>query len=136
MKKLVVIESPFAADNDADLARNKRYLQAAMRDCLLRGEAPYASHGLYTQEGVLDDTIPAERAMGIEAGFLWRQVADLTAVYDDLGISGGMAYGIEDALKRHTQVVYRTLGHHWDKNHDSLQQDTASEHPRQTHHQD
>ena len=51
----VIIESPFAGDVD----RNLRYARAAMRDCLLRGESPYASHLLYTQPGVLNDDIPA-----------------------------------------------------------------------------
>ncbi len=46
-----IIESPFAGD----VERNVRYARAAMRDCLMRRETPYASHLLYTQEGVLDD---------------------------------------------------------------------------------
>lgn len=50
----VIIESPYAGDVDANLT----YLRACLRDCLLRGEAPFASHGLYAQPGVLDDAIP------------------------------------------------------------------------------
>ena len=38
--RLVVVESPYAGDVEANLA----YLRRAMRDCLLRGEAPFASH--------------------------------------------------------------------------------------------
>jgi len=63
----VIIESPFAGKGETASERmfeeykNIRYLRACMRDCLLKGEAPFASHGLYTQEGVLDDTIPEER---------------------------------------------------------------------------
>ena len=53
----VIIESPYAGD----VERNVRYARAAMADCLKRGEAPFASHLLYTQEGVLDDDIPGER---------------------------------------------------------------------------
>lgn len=103
--KLVVIESPYAGDVELNLS----YLRAAMHDCLLRGEAPYASHALYTQEGVLDDDIPEERELGIRAGFAWRQVAEATVVYTDLGISRGMQYGIEDAEERGCPVEYRTL---------------------------
>ncbi len=103
--RLVVIESPFAGD----VEKNVRYARAAMRDSLLRGEAPYASHLLYTQEGVLDDLIPAEREHGIQAGFAWRQVAVATVVYTDLGISKGMQYGIDDAKKRGCPIEYRTL---------------------------
>ena len=89
----VIIESPFAGDRD----RNLRYLRAAMRDCLLHGEAPFASHALYTQPGVLDDDKPAERDHGIAAGFAWRHVAQATVVYVDLGTSRGMELGIEAA---------------------------------------
>ena len=43
MKK-VIVESPYAGDID----KNVRYVRACMRDCLLKGESPYASHALYT----------------------------------------------------------------------------------------
>lgn len=46
--KRVVIESPFAGDVELNL----RYLRACMHHCLKSGEAPYASHALYTQPGV------------------------------------------------------------------------------------
>jgi hypothetical protein len=107
----VVIESPFAGDVD----KNKRYLRACMRDCVLRGETPYASHGLLTQEGVLRDEVPEERELGIRAGFAWRPVADATVIYVDLGVSGGMYYGIEDALKINSPIEYRVLGKDWDE---------------------
>jgi hypothetical protein len=61
----VILESPYAGDVEA----NMRYARAAMRDSLMRGEAPFASHLLYTQEGVLLDSVPEERTLGIEAGF-------------------------------------------------------------------
>ena len=107
--KLVVIESPFKGTR-GEMAQYEVYLDAAMHDCLMRGEAPYASHALYTRKGVLDDTIETERMLGIHAGFAWRQVAELTVVYDDYGISSGMNYGIEDSLKRGVRVEYRTMG--------------------------
>ena len=101
----VILETPFAGD----IERNLRYARACMRDCLLRGEAPYASHLLYTQEGVLDDNSREERKLGIEAGFLWREPADATVVYRDWGISGGMQLGIEDAEQKGRPVEYRNL---------------------------
>lgn len=109
--RLVIIESPYAGDIELNL----RYLRAAMHDSLLRGEAPYASHGLYTQPGVLDDNKPEEREHGIQAGFAWRQVAELTAVYVDLGYSKGMEYGMADAHKRGVPVEIRILGENWDR---------------------
>jgi hypothetical protein len=103
--KRVIIESPYAGDVETNL----RYLRAAMRDCLLRGEAPFASHGLYTQPGVLNDDIPAERQHGIEAGFAWRQASELTVVYHDLGMSRGMQSGIAGAEKLGKPIEYRSL---------------------------
>lgn len=108
----VVIESPYAGD----IPKHIRYLRACMHDCLVnRHEAPYASHGLYPQAGVLDDDIPEEREAGILAGFAWRESAEKTVVYTDCGISGGMKYGIADAEKKGRSIEYRELGPDWDK---------------------
>jgi oligoribonuclease (3'-5' exoribonuclease) len=96
-----------------ELGDNEDYARAAMKDSLMKGEAPYASHLLYTQRGVLDDTIPEQRNWGIQAGFAWRQVAAKTVVYTDRGISKGMQYGIDDAKKRGTPIEYRELGPNW-----------------------
>ena len=109
MMKLVIIESPYAGD----IERNIRYGRACMADCLKRGEAPYASHLLYTQDGVLKDEITEERKLGIEAGFAWRKVADLTVVYTDLGFTQGMRLGIKDSEDIGIPVEYRTLPN-WD----------------------
>lgn len=102
---LVIIESPYAGDVDRNLA----YARAAMADSLRRGEAPFASHLLYTQPGILDDTIPDERQRGIDAGLAWGLVADLTAVYVDLGITSGMTLGIERARRDGRPVEERSL---------------------------
>lgn len=101
----VILESPYAGD----IAENLRYLRACMRDCLLRGEAPYASHGLYTQEGVLRDEVPEEREHGIQAGFAWRKNADKTVFYVDRGWSRGMEYGKTAAEKLGHPVEFRNL---------------------------
>ena len=107
--KLVIIESPYAGD----VERNLRYLRACMKDCLLRGEAPFASHALYTQPGVLDDDNPNDRQLGITAGLAWGARADITVVYDDLGISRGMAFGIAAAKVARRPISYRKLGGEW-----------------------
>lgn len=103
--RLVILESPFAGD----AVRNPLYARAALRDSLLRGEAPLASHLLYTQPGVLDDGIPEERDRGIAAGLAWGPSADATVVYVDLGISRGMRLGIERAEQEGRPVEYRSL---------------------------
>lgn len=101
--KLVLIESPYAGD----VEKNVAYARACMLDCLKRGEAPYASHLLFTQ--VLDDTLPDERKLGIEAGLAWGARADRTAVYVDRGVSKGMLLGIERAITEHRPVELRSL---------------------------
>lgn len=105
MKKLTIIESPYAGD----VERNVVYARAAMRDSLERGEVPFASHLLYTQPGVLNDLVPAERTLGIEAGFEVARRADLTAVYMDLGISRGMQMGIDQAATAGRRIEYRLI---------------------------
>lgn len=107
----VVLESPLAGD----VERNRRYARAAMRDSLLRGEAPFASHLLYAQEGVLDDLVPAERERGIEAGLALVRGFDVTVVYEDLGISDGMKRGIRRAYDQGRPVEYRRLGSDWEE---------------------
>ncbi len=116
--RLVIIESPYAGELPGDIERNLRYLRACMADCLKRGEAPFASHGLYTQPGVLDDSDPEQREQGIRAGFAWREVAHATVVYTDFGISKGMRYGINHAELRGKPIEYRALGMPWDYDFD------------------
>ena len=106
---LVLLESPYAGATSEELERNVAYARAAMHDCFLRGEAPYASHLLYTQPGVLCDEVPEERMLGIEAGLRWGSLADKTVVYGDLGISRGMHLGIERAEAEGRPVEYRTI---------------------------
>lgn len=107
--KLVLIESPYKGDNDIDIRANVAYARRCVRDSLLRGEAPLASHLLYTQPGILRDEVSSERQHGIDAGLAWGAVAELTAVYTDRGISQGMRYGIAAAEKLGRRVEYRKL---------------------------
>jgi hypothetical protein len=99
----VIVESPFRGDKIS----NKEYLIGCMTDCFNRGEAPFASHYLYTE--VLDDDQAVQRELGMAAGFAWMQVADYVAVYCDLGISSGMKEGIKHARQFGLEVKYRSL---------------------------
>ena len=101
--KLVIIESPYSGD----VEENTKYARECVLDSLNRGEAPFASHLLYTQ--VLDDTVPDQRHWGMEAGFAWGKKADMVAVYTDLGISGGMEFGIKRAQENGLEIEYRKL---------------------------
>jgi hypothetical protein len=104
--RLVIVESPYAGD----IERNVEYARACVRDSLARGEAPIASHLLYTQPGILRDEVPEERQRGIDAGLAWRSVAQASVVYTDLGVSRGMEYGIAAAEKAGLPVERRTIG--------------------------
>lgn len=83
-----MIESPYRNENP-DLVRiNTEYARRCMTHSLLRGEAPFASHLLYTQ--TLNDSTTVERDLGVACGNHWGAVADLFAFYTDLGWSEGM----------------------------------------------
>jgi hypothetical protein len=113
--KLVILESPYAGRGSWwgarlwDRIQNVRYARACLRHSLKAGEAPIASHLLYTQPGVLDDDVPDERKLGIDAGLAWRAVAEGSIVYIDRGMTKGMRYGIDAALASGRRVVYRSI---------------------------
>lgn len=86
----VIIESPYAAAPEHDVESNVAYARRCVRDSLARGEAPIASHLLYTQPGVLDDDVPDERTQGIAAGLAWAEAAEAIVFYIDHGWSKGM----------------------------------------------
>lgn len=111
----VIIESPFAGDIDA----NVEYTRACVRDSLRRGEAPFASHLIYTQAGILDDRAPDEREQGIEAGLEWGRAADRCAVYIDRGVSPGMEAAIKRHRARGVLVMFRRLEAHADASRQS-----------------
>ncbi len=102
-RPIVIVETPFAGDRE----RNDRYLRACLRDSYLRGEAPYASHAIGPL--ALNDDDPAERAMGIEAGFEFHAIAKLSAVYVDLGYSRGMLAGMAHAKSIGLVIEERSL---------------------------
>lgn len=101
----VILESPFGGD----VKRNIAYARACIRDCLRHGEAAIASHLLYTQPGILDDNVPEERKLGIEAGLAWGSAAEKSVVYTDFGMSRGMEYGVHKAKTEGRPVEYRRL---------------------------
>ncbi len=103
--RLVVLESPFRGDADANIV----FARACVKDCLSRNEAPIASHLLFTQRGILDDGKISDRTLGISAGHAWINRADAVVVYTDRGISEGMQGGINSATLWKIPVEYRKL---------------------------
>jgi len=113
--RLVVLESPYAGKTPHEIARNVRYLRACMHDCFKRGDIPFASHGLYTQPGVLRDDVPEERKLGIEGGLLWGSKAEAACIYTDLGVTSGMELGVARHEKEGRKVEMHSLGPDWEK---------------------
>jgi hypothetical protein len=103
--RLVLLESPFAGA----IRKNVAYARLAVRDSIRRGEAPIASHLLYTQPGILDDSIADERELGILCGHAWARVAEAMVVYTDLGITAGMRRAIETATAIDLPIGYRNI---------------------------
>ena len=103
--RLVIIESPYAGEVEANID----YAKQCILDCLKRGEAPLASHLLYTQEGLLNDSQAAEREQGIKAGHAWIRVADAIILYTDRGISSGMQKARSAAANFKIPIEYRKL---------------------------
>jgi len=101
----VILESPFAGE----VERNVEYARMCVRDSLSRGEAPIASHLLYTQDGILDDDIPEERIWGIDAGLAWKEVAEKHIFYVDYGYSNGMKYAKQYATDNNITIEERKI---------------------------
>jgi len=105
----VILESPYDGETRFEIALNVKYARKCMRDCLDRGEAPFASHLLYTQPGILNDAVLNERKKGIEAGLIWGKFAKKTVVYCDREVTGGMKKGIKRAEEEGREIEYRFL---------------------------
>lgn len=115
--RLVVIESPYAGDVEANTA----YARRCMAHSLAQGEAPIASHLLYTQPGILDDLVPEERTQGIEAGLAWAGMADAVAFYVDRDWSRGMEDALARHLKRGTTIEIRFIALRGEDAFDAIQ---------------
>jgi hypothetical protein len=89
---------------------NKTYALRCMRDALDRGESPYASHVLFDRDGLLDDAIPRERELGMQAGDQWARLADVHAFYIDHGMSDGMQRRWTECLMKGWTCEQRLLG--------------------------
>jgi len=111
----VILESPYAGDYNVNESKgtvkiNEIYGALAMYDCMINyDEAPFASHLLYTRKYVLRDNIPSEREIGIKAGFEWRNTAEKTVFYVDLGMTRGMVLGKKDCEEKEIPYEIREL---------------------------
>lgn len=82
--KIVIIESPWSGGTPFHAS----YLRSCIKDSIMRGEVPIASHKLYGD--VLNDHDPAQRKIGIELGYEFWPFATRIIFYLDHGMSPGM----------------------------------------------
>ena len=104
MSKLVIVESPYAGDIEA----NVEYARAACLDCILRNENPFASHLFYPQ--FLNDDEENDRWTGINCGYEWGHAAAQNSVNSVLiafYVDRGWSLGMEAALARYTEQGFR-----------------------------
>lgn len=99
-RPLTVLESPYRGWGETrdeiahNIHLNLTYARVCLRDSIQRGEAPLASHLLYTQ--ALDDSIPEERKLGLMCGIVWIPHANYGVFYTDRGWSAGMLASLHD----------------------------------------
>jgi len=111
MRPITVIESPYSDGGaESNLETAIDYAAQACLHSVNSGEAPIASHLLYTQ--FLNDNDPVERMIGIECGMEFSRPAKNIAFYIDHGISRGMfnallAFSSDERLS--SKVVFRSL---------------------------
>lgn len=107
--KPVIVESPYGNDDPIEVMRNEVYCRAAIRDCLKRGEAPFASHGLYPLPGILKDHVHEDRQRGMRAGFAIGELFPTRLFYMDRGLSSGMWEGVIKAKELNQCVSFKRI---------------------------
>ena len=106
---IVIIESPLKGD----VVRNVLYADCLMFDSLMRGEAPFLGHLLYTR--VFNDADPHQRRLGIRAHLAVLKRAHYMVVGRDLGRpTDGMLEAISVAEEFHIRIEHRMLGEGWE----------------------
>lgn len=109
----VIIESPFKGTDSVTEDEHRAYLERCIKECILRGETPYASHKMLTD--ALDDSDPGQRRIGINAGLAMAECLLKTGkaypvFYVDYGMSDGMKLAEEKYRKMDVTYFSRTIG--------------------------
>jgi hypothetical protein len=96
---LALVESPYGSDELEPWQDHIRYARKACHYCLTVLKVnPQASHLFYTQDGILNDDIPEQRALGIRAGLELGTYAEQSIFFIDFGFSRGMRQGYINAF--------------------------------------
>lgn len=100
-RRKVYVASAYAGDVEANVAKTVEYCRIAID----AGYMPLASHLLYPQ--MLNDTVPAERELGLMFGLALLRMCDEVWVCGH--ISSGMEQEIEEAKRLNKKVVYKEV---------------------------
>jgi hypothetical protein len=101
--KTVVLESPYSGSNEQEIQDNIEYAWKCLQDSCAKGEAPFASHLMYTRtkdRHIKDGDGWITREEGLKRCEAWRAAADLTVFYTDRGWSRGMIIALHNCLHR------------------------------------
>lgn len=99
-QKLCYICSPYRGD----VERNTKYAAALTRAAIMKGYTPITPLLYITQ--ALDDTAPAERALGMEAGINLLEPCEAIMIGGRYGLSEGMRCEIERAHRLGKTFLY------------------------------
>lgn len=94
----VFVVSPFGGK-----VENQDLATAICYAVVSAGGAPFAPHLLYPS--FLEDHNEAERAMGIQCGMAWLEVADVVLVYTGNGVTRGMRQEWRQACAIHKVIA-------------------------------
>lgn len=109
-KPLVFVSSPFAGDIEKNTENARKFCKYAVA----MGAIPFAPHLLYPQ--ILDDSIKAERILGISFGLEILKRCDEIWVFGNR-ISRGMEIEIKAAKSLRIQIRYFTKEVEIDEKH-------------------
>jgi hypothetical protein len=80
-----------------DRAINRRYAKLCLRDALLRGEHPYASHVLFDVPAEQGKLREREARACMRSGTAWGAHGEVRAYYIDRGLSAEMRAAMRDS---------------------------------------
>lgn len=104
---VVIVETPYLYESDIVGVEYEIYLNRCLRDCLLRGESPIATHAMYTRPGILSK---CEGGLASEASDGLAEAVGVTVLYTDYGITSKMNLGLDRASFHGHDIFYREIG--------------------------
>jgi len=107
---IICVESPCGSSDKDIFESNRLYLKRCMRYVFDKRCKPIASHALYAFSGMLDDSNPKDRALGIKAGLELNSLADEAWFFTDYGMSPGMKKALDHWISVGKDVRILSIG--------------------------